>query len=467
MGMAVGCQDSYPTVQPPLDILYFPVGLSVRQVAPTPEAPYGSSQLVVANSNFDLRYDETSGGSLLVVDPDRSLDYEVGGDLAVLGSARTGSFLGEVATVDAACPPGWPDCPSACSTLSADPAIAAGGAEVLVASRSNQTIYRLSMAADGSLDCGANCTYDLPIDRIDPYGVAVACSNQSGTPAAYAYVSHLLSTNNLGWLTRVNLLANDDALGLVLGFDGTYTSVFNGADDLVFVTSSGALNAQFRWFNPLVTVSTVDGYAVPDYAGPAFSSFMPGAVARDMALSSDGRLLYVTVNLYDIALAAQTGAFFAQGGALAVFDLSGSAVAGPRMALLGVERTCLGAGQIRRLPARAGKPDLFAITCDVEGALVLYDSDARRVVRYIGQNELTGVPALGLQPFGLAVEPIDPGRATVPTPGGPYQPSPCGPGRDCQRIYVASFMQNWINVLELDPDRPSEVALVKRIGRGP
>jgi hypothetical protein len=40
-------------------------------------------------------------------------------------------------------------------------------------------------------------------------------------------------------------------------------------------------------------------------------------------------------------------------------------------------------------------------------------------------------------------------------------------GRDCQRIYVASFLENWVNILELDPDRPTEVALVKRIGRGP
>ena len=233
------------------------------------------------------------------------------------------------------------------------------------------------------------------------------------------------------------------------------------------MSSSVVVDAQFRWFNPLVTPSIVDGFAVPDYARPAFSSFVPGAVARDMALSSDGRFLYVTVNLYDLTLAAQTGSFFTLGGALAVFDLAESPLGGPRMALLGVERTCLGAGQIRRLPARPNKPDMFAITCDVEGALVLFDADSRRVVKYIGQDPTTGMPALGRQPFGLAVEPIDPGRATVQPPGSGYPPSPCGAGRDCQRIYVASFVQNWVNILELDPDMPTEVAVVKRIGRGP
>ena len=465
-GMAAGCRDSFPNSVPPLDILYYPVGIAVRQVGPTPAAPYGSSQLVVVNSNFDLRYDEPTGGSVLVVDPDRSQDTSLGGQMDVLGAAPIASFGGEVAMVDGGCLPGWPDCPSACPTIQGDPTVAAGGAKLVLASRSAQTIYRISMGSDGTLTCGDGCPYVLPINRLDPYGVSTACSAQSGTPAAYAFVSHLVTANNLGWLTRVNLLA-DDVVGLVLGDNSTYASVYDPTNDLVFVSASVAINAQFRWFNPLVTVSDVDGFAVPDYSGPFFSNFLPGAVARAMALSSDGRLLYVSVQLYDLTLALQTGSFFTQGGALAIFDLTETAFAEPRMALLGVERTCLGAGQIKRLPSRPGKPDLFAITCDTEGALAIYDSDARKVVRYVGIEPSTGLPALGLSPFGLAVEPIDPRRATIPVQGDGYAPSPCSPGRDCQRIYVASFIENWVNVLELDPDRPSQVSLVKRIGRGP
>jgi hypothetical protein len=175
----------------------------------------------------------------------------------------------------------------------------------------------------------------------------------------------------------------------------------------------------------------------------------------------------VLVQLFDVTLALQTGGFYVQGGALAVFDLSETAFAQPRMALLGVERTCLGTGQIRRLPARPGKADLFAVTCDVEGSLAIYDADAHRVVRYVGLDPDTGLPVLGLQPFGLAVEPIDPGRATPYVPGLGYEESPCTTGRDCQRIYVGSFIDDWINVLELDPDEPSRIALVKRIGTGP
>jgi hypothetical protein len=443
--------------------------MSVRQVAPTEAAPYGSSQLVVVNSNFDLRYDESSGGTVLVVDPDASQDTEEGGQLSVRGSYRMASFGGEVGMVDGGCLPGWPDCPSACSTLSADPAISGGGAKLILASRSSLILYRMAMAADGSIQCDENCPYKLPIQRLDPYGVSVACSADAPTPVAYAFVSHLQATNNLGWLTRANLQtgAEADVLGLVLGSNATYASVYDPTSDLVFVSASAAVNAQFRWFNPLVTVSTVDGFSVPDYSGPFFSNFMPGAVARDMALSSDGTKLYVTVQLYDLTLAVQTGAFFTQGGALAVFDLSQTAFAEPRMALLGVERTCIGAGQIRRLPSRSGKPDLFAITCDLEGALAIYDSGAQTVVKYVGLDPDTGLPALGRLPFGLAVEPIDPRRATVPVQSPLYDDSPCGAGPSCQRIYVGSFLNHWINVLELDPDKPNEVALVKRIGRGP
>jgi hypothetical protein len=465
--MAAGCRDSFPNVVPPLDILYFPIGMAVRQVAPTPEAPYGSSQLVVLNSNFDLRYDELTGGTVLVVDPDLSQDTALGGQLTLMGSTRIASFGGEVAMLDGGCQPGWPDCPSACATLTGDPTIAAGGAKLVLASRSAQTIYRMDMATDGTLTCGDNCPYVVPIDRLDPYGISTVCSAKAGYPVAYAFVSHLLTANNLGWLTRVNLLAGNDVLGLVVGTDSTYTSVFDGKNDRLFVSSSVSLNQQFRWFNPLVTESDVDGFIVPDFASAVFSTFLTGAVARDMAVSSDGLRLYVSVYLYDMSLALQTGVFYTQGGALAVFDLSPTAFGEPRMALRTVARTCLGAGQIRRLPTRSGKSDLFAITCDLEGSLAIFDAESQTVVHYVGLDPSTGLPVLGRFPFGLAVEPIDPARATVPVPGSGYDPSPCKTGSSCDRIYVGSFLDNWISVLEFDPDQPGNVSLVKRIGRGP
>ncbi len=465
--MAAGCRDSYPSVQPPDNVLYYPVGLAVRQLAPTPEKPAGSSQLVVVNSNYDLRYDLFSGGTVLSVDPDASDDSVNGGQLAMLGSLRIASFGGEVAIASASCPPGWPNCPSACPTLAADPTVAAGGARLVFASRSSQIIYRASMDASGALQCGTDCPFALQLNQLDPYGVSIACSARAGFPTAYAFVSHLLTVNNIGWLTRVNLLEGDLVEPLVVGVDATYTSAFDTLTDRLYVTSAVALNQQLRWFNPLVTLSDVGGYLVPDYSQATFGSLVPGAVARDMAFSGDGTKLWVTVYLYDVALAAQTGAIFSQGGALAVFDLTPGPFGEPKLALQGIVRTCLGAGQIRRLPTRGGRSDLFAVTCDLEGALAIVDSDTRSVVRYVGLNPDTGLPVLGRYPFGLAVEPIDPARSIVPVAGQGYDDPPCSAGSDCQRIYVASFLDNWVNILELDPAKPTQIALVKRIGRGP
>ncbi len=469
--MAAGCRDSYPSVVPPLDILYFPVGMTVRQMPAdkTVEArKYGWSQLVVLNSNFDLRYDERTGGSLLVIDPDLSGEATTGGQLAVLGSARVASFGGELAMADGRCEYLWPDCPSYCSTIAQEKEIKDGGAKLVFASRSSNVIYRMSMAGDGSISCNGTCSFTLPITVLDPYGVSMVCSERSGIKVAHAYVSQLMSANNLGYLSKLSLV--DDKTGiqpLVLGADSTYTSVFDRVNDRLFVSSAISINPQFRWFNPLVTASDVDGFLVPDYAGTFFSSFLTGAVARDMALSTDGKRLYVSVLLYDLTLAIQTGILYTQGGAVASFDLEQNVLGEPSMALMGVARTCLGAGQIRRLPVRYGMPDLFAVSCDLEGALAIFDSESHTVVRYVGHDPTTGLPVLGRYPFGLAVEPINPLRATRNGPTSTYPDSPCVDRIACTRIYVGSFLDNWINVLELDPDWPGEAVVVKRIGRGP
>ena len=155
------------------------------------------------------------------------------------------------------------------------------------------------------------------------------------SPVAYAFVSHLLSANNIGYLSRVDLLDAGSIQPLVLGSNSTYTSVFDETSNRLVVSSSVSVNPQFRSFNPLATASEVNWFVVPDYAGVGGSTFVPGAVARDMAVSSDGRSLYVSVYLLQTSrtLALQTGALFTQGGAVAVLDLATSVVGEPRMSL--------------------------------------------------------------------------------------------------------------------------------------
>jgi hypothetical protein len=472
---AAACRDNIPTQLPPLDGFFYPVGLAVRQLSPDAIAPYGRSQLVVVSSNFDLRFDEPNGGTVLVVDPDASADWAVGGGLSVYdgGAWRMGSFGGEVLIADGACTDAWPRCTSACPPLLSDPVVAAGGAKLLFTSRANQTLTFLDMTREGSLSCASPCTIQLPIAALDPYGTSKVCSTRGGQPTAQAYVSQLRGVNNLGALTRLDLLTGA-WINLNLGFGTTYTSVFNPVDDRLFITTRlSAVSAPLRWFNPLVTLSVVDGQALPEYRTAVVSNFVPSALSRDAVVSNDGRYLYMAVENYDYDTAVNTGIIVAQGGALVVLDLAPSSFNEPQLTVMAIVPTCLGGGQVRVLPPRATadgtgfKKDLVAVTCDYQGALVLYDHEREAVVRFVGLNPATGRPVLGREPFGLAVERIDPRRATVPVPYADYAPSPCRVGRPCDRIYVGSFLDDVVNILELDPDEPQGATLVKRIGRGP
>jgi hypothetical protein len=468
--MAAGCRDSYPVVLPPDDIFYYPVGLAVRQMPPTLATPAGSSQLVVVSSNFDLRYQESDGGTVLVVDPDASQDSILGGDLAVYpnGFQRIGSFGGQVAVVEQACPPGWPQCPTACSQLSADPAVAAGGAQVLLGSRAIQTLYRMEMAADGSLTCGTGCASVQGVQLLDPYGVATVCNSNGGTDRADGYFTYLRGPSSQGWLTRMDLTTGSVNV-LALGISPTYGAAYASLGDWLFISggASGGL-APLRWINPSVENATSGGYDFPVFNTFVTSGVVLGSSARAVAISNDGLLLFLAVDLYDADLLANTGAYLLEGGALVVFSIARDAYQQPSMALQQVVPTCLGTGDLKVLPPRPGRGDLVALTCDQEGSLVIYDAELGFVTSYIGLDPDTGLPILGRLPFGIAAEPIDPARAiTVPASPTAYDPSPCVLGGSCDRLYVGSFLDNWVNILEMDPDRPESIALVKRIGRGP
>lgn len=470
--LATSCRDAFVAQLPPLDGFYYPVGLAVRQRPGTAPDDPGSTQLAVVSSNFDLRYDEAGGGTVMVVDPDASVDTALGGQLVMPpgGAWRIGSFGGEVVVAEAACPPGWPDCPSACPPLLADAAVAADGAKLILASRVQQTVYALDMDPGGNLSCSGACATVLPIQSLDPYGVTKVCSERGGEARAQAYLTQLRGVNGIGQLTRLDLLTGEQ-VELTVGYGTTYTTAYNPYDERLFVSSHSGITAPLRWFNPLVSLSVVDGYTIPDYRSTVFSGLVPNALTRDMAVSNDGRYLYVVLDLYDYDTAVNTGVVVTQGGALAVLDLSPSAFNEPSLGVVRLVPTCFGGGQIRVLPQRRDasgaqkKRDLVAITCDYQGSLLLYDDEVGAVVRYLGLNPATGKPILGRQPFGIAVEPIDPRRRTIPVSSTDYAPSPCTVGRSCDRIYVGSFIDYWVNILELDPDEPRTVALVKRIGR--
>ncbi|HET7039632.1 MAG TPA: hypothetical protein VFH97_07075, partial [Gemmatimonadales bacterium] len=409
----------------------------------------GNTALLVVSTNFDLQYDPGVGGTVLSVDPDVSGDSRpppLGGSgdptLRVLGHVNIGSFGGEIDYVqgfDHAT--GQPACNAMTGLVPPDPVIAADGAYVVATSRSLQEVYRITMGADGSLSC-EGCGQKTDPAAYDPFGVTVACASEGGLHGAKAYVTHLRSPGNRGYLSELDFETGRLGPGPLLPFS-TYSSSYDPAHRRLFVsTRLGTLDTNpLSWFDVLLPSTAISFRNV--------SQDLTGSLPRGMAVSEDGLTGYLVVELFDRIVASQVGGLVAIGGGLAIYDLSQTALGDPAMKFQGLVPTCLGSGQVRRI-GRSGKRDLVAVTCDFENALLLYDHESGAVAARIALGP-GGRPALGRQPFGLAVEPREAGRCLS------------GSG-SCVRLYVASFDQSWVNVLELDPGAPSSLSLVKRIG---
>jgi hypothetical protein len=249
LALAAGCETTVNKSLPPLDsgsaAFQFPTGLAVRKLP----LPSGHTALLVISSNFDLRYDRATGGTLLSVDLESSpnslplcdsakplvttccdpAQETCGSTLAVLGAARMGSFGGEVTYADPALvqDPLNLD-PHACPQLGS---LRSGAlTRVVAVSRSENSAYWMTMDGTGHLACDESpgaCTIPLVNPNTkqqntglgDAFGVTIACSDLGGTPAtvngqttlqASAFITHLSATNDEGWMTEVPLVSSRD-----------------------------------------------------------------------------------------------------------------------------------------------------------------------------------------------------------------------------------------------------------------
>lgn len=447
LAAAAGCSDSFPPSPGPLDRFYYPVGMAVRRL------PAGNTALLVVSSNFDLRYDFDIGGSVLSVDPDASADALAGDPtLAVLGGVNMGSFGGEVTYLAGTSPT---ELGGACGPLAADPVLAAGGAKVVAASRGTQRIHVMDMDARGGLACNG-CDRPVPAAALDPYDVAATCAPPGSGSVAAVYVTHLRSPGNAGLLTELDLLGGTLST-LVLGDTPTFSSTFDPGSGRLYTTSRiGAIDqAPLRWFNPL----TLPAGGSPLVETHNVAADVRGALTRQLAVFQDATAGtttgYLRLELFDYDIAAANGSFVTTGGALAVYDFTPNVLGDPAMRLLRMVPTCNGAGQIRVLPPRPGLRPLLALTCDAEGTLLFYDDQMGAIAGRIALDPVSGLPRLGLAPFGLAVEPRAAGRCLR----GSAYPGPC------TRLYVSAFNSSWVTLVELDVAAPANAMIVKRIGR--
>jgi hypothetical protein len=402
-----GCGDYARTGTSPADILYFPTGIAVGHVPAGCQGGTAGCQtrLYVASSNFDLRYDLDTGGALTTLDPDTA--RRVGEPV------RMGSFAGDVALVDSTTCAGW----------TADPV-------VLVTSRSAGRLYGLSVGADGTAACGADCARSLDVHLRDPFGLALSCR---GAGDATAWVSFLGEYKGLGWVQPVALpgLAAGE-LQTLGSFLPTQAMAYDPVRDRIYsVTTFSGPNS--RLYYASATEASVSGSALISATGEATS----------LAISADGTRAYVGMRLFNGAIGS-TSRPVDVGGALAVVDLEETAAGGPRGTLLRLVPTGLGPSTVRAVDRRSlGLRDLVAVTCADDSSFHLYDDEVGSVVSAIGADSL-GAPILGRRLFGLAVE-------------APYQSATSA---SAARFFVASFDDGTVSSIVVnDPASPGNVSI--------
>lgn len=467
---AAACHDSVMSSPPTFDRFYYPTGMALRHDPAGCAAGTAGcrTELLVASSNFDLRYDPAMGGTVLGVDVDGALAGDPSrpagpfADGAVLGSTQIGTFAGEMAVVDEASCPGWGRAP-----------------QVLVPSRGRDSLFRLDVGADGSLSCGPGCELPLNATFVDAYGVAVACGSfpgPNGEPAAprhLAFVSYLRTSYLEGFISRIDLDSGAVETTYDVGPGPVQSMVFDRSRGLLFLSElfSTAGVARLRWLDlsfPQLSVNSVD-----------YGPIVRGAELVTLALSSapagaPPARAYVAARLYDLDTATMSGTrpVGDLGGALLVVDLqrllSGAAVADTLLQVVRVDRGPTALGVIPRQDAAgaplldpAGQPlrDLVAITSSDDGTLTLYDDDlgsAVAVFSVCGSGSTLdalapapcdpGWPSLGRQPFSVSYEPLIDGGAAR------------------GRLFVASFDRSWVNSIVLDPAQPAAPLSWARIG---
>jgi hypothetical protein len=409
----------------PRDRLVYPTGLAVLD-----------HRLLVASSNADLTYDDEAGGSVISIDP-------VPDPARLIGGVGIRSFAGELAVAD----------PTACGLAAA---------KVVVPVRGWNVAYKLDVDDAGAVRCNDGC--EVPIgssDHGDPFAVGIAC----GPGVARAYVGYLRAYLAQTWIAQIDLLKNPGEDGYVRyrNFEDTGQArgfAYDASQKRLYVarTATGA-GTTLRWLD-LANECRIDEPEVTlggCRSGVSLANAIPlGLELRSIALSSAPALngvrrAYFTARIYDSAAAASAGTRIGDfDGLLLVVDLFEDAYGRLDLDIVDEIPIGYGAGDVRVLPARAGKRDVVAAIASDDGVVWIYDDETGARVA-IGRSPETGAPLTGEGPFGLAVDPV-------------------ALAGNVARVYVGSFRESFVTQIDVPLDTPELTApamsgtAIRRIG---
>lgn len=433
---------------PPLDRFYFPESLAIRHLDASGGDCVGGSpgcttQLLVVSSNFDLRYDYERGGTLLSVavppdpaTPPAPADPPLRPPLDVRGAVRIGSLGGTVALVE--------DRPTlAAQVLGGSERLCAGWnqePQALVPSRATRKLHRIGLRSDLGLDCQGDCALSLvdPAgdDRShDPYAVEVTCRGIGDLYRATAFVAFLSVPGRTGVLATLDLGAGS-LLGRVgVGDAEAFALAYDRSADRLYFTGRfvGPGLVPFRYLELRNTRTT-------DVREVNLARQITGAETRGLALSRDGRRTYVALRLYDALLASRAGGRTPDiAGALGVLDMTPDVAGDPQIRLVAAVPVGLGPANVLAVPRR-DKRDLVVVSAHLDDAVWLYDDEVGAVAKVLAREPSGAVPrpSLGRRPADMALEARADGRV---------------------RIYVASFADHAVSVIDLDPSAPSQARL--------
>lgn len=402
--LLVACPQGASPVGPPLNQLYFPVGMAHVE-APGSDAGI----LLVATANFDKRY---SSGSIVALALDELELPPMGAPgvttlenlkLSAEQSVQIASFAGQLAVHR----------------------LASNSARVYVPTRSEgMAVFQAQVSVDSSghptLSCNdsgeRDCTSlgvslspkefelsDAGVPRApSPYGVAVGeractvqadccpdaepscarscvsgvCQGADGQPFADVWVSHMTAADSplLSGLNYRSYLVRIDSDHFSVGAENFFPIGQGPADSLAvrgpWVFGTG------RILSPspnLIRAFNRQGVVVES----SLESSYRASDSRGLAFSSDGSRLYVAGRIPDTLLV------------LSVTESQGF----PFVQLLRAISLPDAPNAVTVIP-RPGQRDLVAVTCSIAGSVALYDDDVGDLVSLI--------PGVGVQPFALA-----------------------------------------------------------------